>query len=832
MARYMSNFVKRIFSLVLLLSFVFSYASTLAVTLSEEEKGKKDKEPKKIEITGEPLSKKDVKNFRKLADYLFNNGKVFDSKAYYLALYSNDNSDIHSAYHLAECYRLSRYYADALYYYEIVIREAIPTEYPLMRYWAGMMLMATEEYDRAGEFFNLFLNSYKGADSYYKDRAIEMVRACEKAPELIYNPIEAEVTNVGATINKSYSENGALMKDEYMMIFAGTEMLPGLEKVKVKGGGEGAYDSLPSVRLFQTIKRSDDTWTEREMMYIPVDEAAYHIGTPTFNDDRTKLFFTISLEGKSTIYYSTNGDDGEWSMPVKINGLGNASSKYPSYYRDDADREYIFFSSDLADGYGGYDIYYAEIVMDEVTEIINLGEGINTPENEVTPFYVKEDSTLYFSTNGRAGLGELDIYSVKGELKSGWSEEVNNVGYPINTGADDYYYSQFDGGKGKKIGFVSSNRPGGYAIKSGTCCDDIYGFTWTEEFEVEVPFNFFVLKDGSNAPIEGVMVQVFDSEADTLIGEVTTGADGKVNIDLKADMKYRVVASKKSFMTKVGDISTANFKEGDVIDAKFALLEIILPIIYFEFDRSVVTDKEKGKLDDLAKMLKDMPTTKLEVNAHTDSKGSNDYNMKLSERRATSVIEYLISQGIDRSRLEGTWEGEMRPMVTNDVEEGRKHNRRAEFELFGKDGESIQRSGKIDFVLKTESGKEIAKTTMDDGSDPDTGEINYDDEYNAFKNMLKNYGGKSNPNLEFKVQIGAYFDPGQQRFKHMSCYNDIQVERKDEKIYRFVVGELKTISDAEALRQTVIKEGVKDAFICPYTDGKRIRMVDALKLLK
>ena len=829
----MAKNFNRILLYTLALSLTF-FSMNVSASTFEGDKGNKDKEPKKLEITGEPLTKKEIKSYRKLADYLFENGKPFDSKDYYLSLYNNDNTDIHSAYRIAEAYRMVRYYTDALYYYEICLREATTVDYPLMRYWAGMMLMATEDYDRANEFFNLFLNSYEGEDSYFKDRAIDMVKACDIAPEYIYNPIDAEIVNVGEKINKSESDNGAFMKDEYMMVFAGTDILPGLEKVKVKGGGVGSYDSLPTVRLFQTILRNDE-WSEREMIYIPIDELNYHVGAPTFNDDRSVLFFTFSMEGKSTIYQSVMGDDGDWGKPEKIRGLGSSSSKYPSYYMDEMGREFLFFSSNLEDGFGGYDIYYTEFINNEAIEIKNLGEQINTKEDEVTPFYMKSDSTLFFSSNGHLGLGELDIFRIKGEPNTGWAEKVENVGYPINTGTDDYYYSQFDGEDGKKIGFISSNRPGGNAIKQGTWSDDIYTYTWQEYIQTVINVNFFVLKDGSNKPLVGVQVQVFDADADTLVGSVITSDDGKVDIALAGDMHYKVMASKKSFMTKTGNLSTFDLKNGDDQDANFSLIEIVLPIIYFEFDRSYVNTKEKVKLDELAALLKELPNTKLEVNAHTDSKGSNAYNLMLSERRAKSVIDYLIKTGIDRARLEGTWEGEMRPMVTNDVEEGRKHNRRAEFELFGKDGESIQRSGIIDFVLKTEDGQEIAKTTIDDGSDPTpagSGEIDYDAEYRAFKKMLKEYGDKENAKLEFKVQIGAYFDPGQERFKALSSYNNIQVERKDEKIYRFVVGELSTIKQAEALRQKMISEGIKDAFICPYSNGKRIRMVDAIEYLK
>jgi len=192
----MSNFFYKCIFLLCLIAI-----GSGATALANNEEGGKDSEPKKIEITGEPLSKKDVKSYLKLADYLFDLGKYYDAKDYYIALYNHNNADIHSAYRTAECFRLERYYSDALYYYEIAIREAVTEDYPLMRYWAARMLMATEEYDRASEFFNLFLNSYKGDDTYYKDRAIELVKACDMAPELIYNPIDAEIVNLFSQAN-------------------------------------------------------------------------------------------------------------------------------------------------------------------------------------------------------------------------------------------------------------------------------------------------------------------------------------------------------------------------------------------------------------------------------------------------------------------------------------------------------------------------------------------------------------------------------------------------------------------------------------------------------
>ena len=180
--------------------------------------------------------------------------------------------------------------------------------------------------------------------------------------------------------------------------------------------------------------------------------------------------------------------------------------KKPYFYH----LEYLIYSSNIKGGMGKYDIYYASIESDgSVSEPVNMGEQINTLDDEVTPFYDPVNGYLYFSSSGHIGIGELDVFKVKGSISGGF-EEPENIGYPLNSCADDYYFANVDStDKGEKIGFLSSNRSGGLSQEGETCCDDIYSFTWRTKPQVlNLGVSGFVYNEDTKEPIDDVLVEL------------------------------------------------------------------------------------------------------------------------------------------------------------------------------------------------------------------------------------------------------------------------------------------------------------------------------------
>ena len=236
-------------------------------------------------------------------------------------------------------------------------------------------------------------------------------------------------------------------------------------------------------------------------------------------------------------------------------------------------------------------------------------------------------------------------------------------------------------------------------------------------------------------------------------------------------------------------------------------------------------------MKNVVRYLNAMDETSLEIVSHTDNVGANAYNLRLSEKRTNYVIEHLVRNGIDVKRLKGKWQGEDKPLVSNKTRMGRDHNRRTQFGMI-KDEELWAESGTghIDFNMFDAEGNLIGETQQDDGSTPEG--LDPLKEKAAVEQIQESSAAKKASGLYYKVQIGAYSDPGIGRFEHLTVATQVKVEQMNKIIYRFVVGEFTTMSNAEEMRQKMISEGIPDAWIVPYQDGARITMVKAKKLLE
>ena len=418
----------------------------------------------------------------------------------------------------------------------------------------------------------------------------------------------------------------------------------------------------------------------------------WHEASASFSADETLMAFTRNNYSgteaddvvRLQIYFLEKDTNGKWGEPVAF-PLNNPaySVGQPALVEGG-----MYFASDMPDGFGGTDIYFIEKNENGTWgEPVNLGTNINTEGNEMFPFFDKRTQTLYFSSNGLNGLGGLDVFSAQ-KTAQGF-EPAQNLGAPVNSRSDDFAYVVHQSGT---FGYFSSNRPTG---KGG---DDIYHFSYSGEIETSTPvetgrtpslpdelnyiFRLFVLNENTRQPINKATVKFGDFAMET------TDRHGMVSLLLSDTITFRATATAIGYCTAEKLIQISKFRHRDIIVDTLYLApavgqQIVLRNIYYDFDKADILPESAEELDKLVNFLLDNPTLKVELSSHTDSRGSDAYNLHLSKLRAQSAVNYILSKGISSDRISARGYGEtrLRNRCANAVicsEEEHRENRRTE----------------------------------------------------------------------------------------------------------------------------------------------------------
>lgn len=406
----------------------------------------------------------------------------------------------------------------------------------------------------------------------------------------------------------------------------------------------------------------------------------YHEGIVAVTADGNRMYFDRNdyYEGKYrkddeginqlNIYYAEMVD-GQWRdvKPVPFNN-SEYSVGHPAL---SPDGNTLYFVSEMPGGQGDSDIYKVSINADGTFGTPeNLGANINTEGKEVFPS-VGQDGTLYFSSDAHLGLGGLDVFS----SANGGAGEVKNLGLPINSASDDFSFSM---NQATQEGFVSSNRGGGEEAGS----DNIY---LIKELCVST-IQSIVMDSNTNRPLSGATVALYDTNQNRLTTK-TTGADGRASFEIECDQTITVQASVDGYESNAVTVSTSD----KTVPAEIKLRpideiivddKVVLNPIFFDFDKHNIKPQAALELDKLVQVMKKYPDMEIKVEGHTDNRGSDAYNKQLSNRRAQSTVQYVISKGIDENRISGEGFGEERPAVacgSNCTEEQHQQNRRSEF---------------------------------------------------------------------------------------------------------------------------------------------------------
>ncbi|WP_316736799.1 OmpA family protein [Pedobacter aquatilis] len=533
----------------------------------------------------------------------------------------------------------------------------------------------------------------KAKDAVKKDLNI-WVASCDSAVKWMQHPMAVKILNQ-SELNSAQSDWGAV-KYENGFVFTSDRINKVLNSAEKPSKPFLRFDGVKS------IDKNTYGWTGHNYLSLYFKPSIsdtlrhfaintgtdYHVGAASFTADEKTIFFTLTkvpdelknLKNKSyTInvetYSSTKDASGNWTKPVSFayNKVNNYSVGDPFITPDG---KTLYFSSNMPGGKGGADIYFCVKNADgNWGNPVNLID-VNTDGNERTPF-LDAKGNLYFSSDGRIGMGGLDIYFA--QWNNNHFTKIQNLGYPINSAQDDFSAKLNE--KGEVYSF-SSNRADGLGS------DDIY----TVQFPPQLVFKLDgkVSAKKNNQPIAGAKILLTKADKQTLTAE--TDANGFYSFTLAKDSDYTILANKVGYFAEVGAATTKNLTSSATLHQNFSLdaIEINKAIrlenVFYDYNKWDIRLDAMVDLDKLVNILQLNPTINIELSSHTDSRGKDAYNLTLSQKRAESAVQYIVSKGISRSRIVAKGYGETRPVnrCLNGVkcsEAEFQQNRRTEFKI-------------------------------------------------------------------------------------------------------------------------------------------------------
>lgn len=629
-----------------------------------------------------------LKRYAKAAE---RNGDYVNGVAYMEEYVKRKPNQQKAKYDLANFYSQNRNYKKAYQLYNELDEE----KFPLSPFYKGEMEIRLGNYQSAINTFTAFRKSYRGEknDNFYRRLAKDRIESAQTADTLLLQKPRYVVNRLAGGVNKVYIEQSPLLLNATSLIYTS---LRSDTMLSIASDGDMTFPK----RTFHLAKKVNNEWIYQGPYTFHPFFNDFDISSACFSPNKDRLIVSacaLDINQKMTCQlYELTKKGSEWIRPTKlpegVNAKGTSNTQPTFAPGCKADREILYFVSDRPDGKGGKDIYYSTyyIIKREYRTARNAGMKLNTTRDELSPFYDMESAQLFFSSEGHPGLGGFDLFSSQG-YKGKWEEPVN-IGAPINSAADDLFYSPSESGIN---GFFTSNRSGGAADRENTCCDDLYEFT-------KIDSAYTILKgiiSVDEKSLDPIYVEVFivNSEGEKLfVKRVLTAPNGGYQLRLLPGKKYEVSTSSDAYLAnrKLINLSSSSIKQSIEWSPKLNHITddpIIIRDINFEFNQADLTEGATLKLDSfLLPLLIQNPTLVVEVGAHTDNRGTDGYNMNLSQRRAESIVRYLIKNGVDENRLTAKGYGESRPIEVNefpdgtDNPEGRAVNRRSELRVIGK----------------------------------------------------------------------------------------------------------------------------------------------------
>lgn len=576
------------------------------------------------------------------ANEAFDRGEYFDAQKIYRKVYNRltkrEDRPLRGevAFKLGQCYTKLNRAPQAAAAYQNALRYEYPDSSAYL--YLGKALQADGKYGPAIDAYTNYLE-YQPDDLLTKEalKGCRMAIAAKQKPKTRYVVKNAKIFNSRRAdfapmyLDKSYDQ----------IFFTSTnEKVTGDKKSEITGMKKGD--------IYFSKKNERGQWQQPEPVEGELNSDADE-GIVSFTPDGQTMYLTKARRSEtsstSVEIYTSRRSDATWSAPQKYEITADTLSAvgHPAV---SADGRYLYFCSDMPGGYGGLDIWRVNL-NDRVGSLENMGPQINTPGNESFP-YSRTDSLLYFASDGHPGFGGLDIFKAKlnttGEY---WS--VENMGQPVNSAGDDFGITFGQG----ETGYFSSNRGDARGY------DHIFSF---ELPDIHITISGWVL-DKDEEPVPNAIIRIVGDDGSNQ--KEVARDDGSFKFNLDRGVKYVMKAGAPGYLNVKQEFESDSAEEDADYGIDFILAAInkpqVVENIFYDFDKATLRPESKSALDEMVVMLNENPNVTIEMGAHTDRKGSDEYNIRLSDRRAQSVVDYLIGAGIDAGRLSPKGYGESMP---------------------------------------------------------------------------------------------------------------------------------------------------------------------------
>lgn len=586
-------------------------------------------------------------NYEKAGDESFSLGEYYDAARYYRIAYSKTPAKERAkrgelGFKIGESNRYISASARAEAGYRNALRYGYPDSTAFL--WLAQMQLEQGKYGEAAGNFQAYLEAMPGSrlaplaeNGLYSAQTAELNKEME-IPRFTVRKFEL-FNSRRSEYCPSYNRT-----DNDRIYFTST-------RDDAKGETLNGITGMKSADIFMARRDENMQWQKPEIIDSDIN-SEYEDGACSFSPDGSTMYFTRCRESQtSPVYaeiYASTRSGANWGSGQKCQIINDTLSSvaHPAVSPDGV---WLYFTSDMAGGMGGKDIWRCMIMGDgSFGPVENM--GFNTAGDEMFPF-VREDGAVYFASDGWPGLGGLDLFRAElDSVSETW--KVENLGYPLNSSADDFGIT-FE--PGRNCGFFSSNR----TDRRGW--DHIYEFIGDELDYTLVGWVYD--KDGD--PLPEAVVSIVGDDGTYL--KVSVNGDGYFSQKVGRNVNYVLMANCRGYLNSRQQLTTDTIVDKLTYELEFPMASITRPVavenIFYEFDKATLTPESSAALDQLIKLLQDNPNVTIELGAHCDYFGNDDYNLRLSQRRAESVVRYLVAGGIEEDRLTAMGYGETQPKV-------------------------------------------------------------------------------------------------------------------------------------------------------------------------
>jgi outer membrane protein OmpA-like peptidoglycan-associated protein/tetratricopeptide (TPR) repeat protein len=549
-----------------------------------------------------------------------------------------------------------------------------------IEYWLGRVDHINYRFEDAIKHYQAYQPNIRKRDEVRREEVAMLIQHSRNAMREVSNPKDIFVKNLGGTVNTAFSEHSPVISsDDNYLLFT--------SRSAAASGGKEARDGEYYEDIFETRRLGQDEWEQPHSIAGSLSSSGHDASIQLFDNDTKMLLYRS--ENNGDIMYSERGADGKWG-PAKSIGKNINTKGFESDAFITPDGQTLFYSTSNFSEEGDLDIYVSKRQANgEWGTPKSIGNTINTKYDDDSP-YLASNGTLYFASRGHNTMGGYDIFAAKYDsVARRWSRPVN-MGSPVNTPDDDTYYRLSPDGS---YAYLSSYRIGGYGEK------DIYTINYIRPARV---VGQVFSKSDSTQVIPGIELVFNSQQADKRpisYSDVTKPESGNYEVSILSGRMYQVQVSKDGRQLEMQEfdvpmvlndtsVITKNFYI-DFVDSTAAGRRIAeIKPIYYDTDKYNLRPESVRELDNIVKYMKANPGVNIAIEGHCDSRASDAYNIKLGENRANAAYDYLVKQGISAKRMVTESYGERRPAVPNTSAENMQLNRRTEFRVIPRQGQT------------------------------------------------------------------------------------------------------------------------------------------------